>query len=114
LIDENVDDFSLDDVASILLDGTSTETNVTTSGISQCTTSSLVDDDQHDQATIGKTVDFFDSSQGSLWCYCQVDKQDEMVGCDNEECLIQWFHLSCLNLTVEQLLLGDWFCPECS
>ena len=50
----------------------------------------------------------------SLWCYCEQDKPKEsMVGCDNPACQIEWFHLSCLRLTVEQLPRGKWFFPEC-
>jgi len=30
-----------------------------------------------------------------------------MVGCDNEERPIQWFHLCCINFTMEQLPLGE-------
>jgi len=97
-IEDNVEDFSLDE-ASDLLGSTITDANVTTGGISQCTNSSLADDDQHDQASSGVAVDDLNSSQDGIWCYCQENKQDEMVGCDNEDCPIQWFHLSCLNLT---------------
>lgn len=50
----------------------------------------------------------------ALWCYCQQDKPEEsMVGCDNPTCRIEWFHLSCLRLTVGQLPKGKWFCPDC-
>ena len=31
-----------------------------------------------------------------LWCYCKQDKNlDYLIGCDNNCCPIQWFHLSC-------------------
>ena len=53
------------------------------------------------------------NSLQELWCYCQQNK-DEMVGCDNGDCPIQWFHMSCWNLTADELPSGDWFCPECS
>ena len=72
-------------------------------------------DDDQDQMTLRVNEDDLDStSQDGPWCYCQQDRTDQMVGCDNKDCLIQWFHLPCLNLTVEQLPFGDWFCPECS
>jgi len=33
----------------------------------------------------------------NTWCYCGQDETyDYMIGCDNEECSIQWFHLSCV------------------
>ena len=53
-------------------------------------------------------------AKATLWCYCQQDKPEQsLVGCDNPACQIEWFHLSCLHLTVEQLPRGKWFCPEC-
>lgn len=64
------------------------------------------------QATLASNDD---SSDDGAWCYCQEDKPDEpMVICESEHYLIQWFHLSCLNLTLEQLPPGDWFCPDCT
>ena len=35
-----------------------------------------------------------------------------MIGCDNEQCQIQWFHLSCLKLTT-QVPKGKRYCPDC-
>ena len=55
-----MDDFSW--LVCDLLDNTSTETNATTSGISQCSDSSLADDDQHDLAAYEETVDDLNSS----------------------------------------------------
>ena len=43
----------------------------------------------------------------------RVKSIDHMIGCDNAACLIQWPHLSCLHLTLEQVLKGKWLCPEC-
>ena len=49
------------------------------------------------------------------WCYCRQDETyDYMIGCDNEECPIQWFHLSCVHMTMDEVPEGDWLCPECS
>ena len=48
--------------------------------------------------------------KATLWCYCQHDKPYRLVvGCDNPTCRIEWFHLSCLQLTVEQLPRGHGF-----
>ena len=30
------------------------------------------------------------------WCYCHLGDVDDMIGCDNERSLIQWFHYSYL------------------
>ena len=49
-----------------------------------------------------------------LWCYCSRDDvYDNLIGCDNTECKIQWFHLSCVNLNQDQVPDGDWYCFDC-
>ena len=32
-----------------------------------------------------------------------------MIGCDNEGCAIQWFHIYCLDLP--EIPSGEWLCP---
>ena len=55
-----------------------------------------------------------DEATGDSWCYCRKSESiDHMIGCDNAACLIQWFHLSCLHLTLEQVPKGKWLCSEC-
>lgn len=34
-----------------------------------------------------------------------------MIGCDNENCPIKWFHLRCVGL--EKSPEGSWYCPDC-
>ena len=52
------------------------------------------------------------SSSQETWCYCQLPaEEDDMIGCDNRECNIAWFHLKCLRIT--NIPKGKWFCPEC-
>jgi len=49
-----------------------------------------------------------------LWCYCRQDENfDYLIGCDNSWCQIQWFHLSCVKMTMDDVPDGDWFCPDC-
>ncbi len=48
-----------------------------------------------------------------LYCYCNsVENSGIMVGCDNEMCKLQWFHIECLG---EGFVVptGEWFCAEC-
>ena len=46
------------------------------------------------------------------YCYCQEGEHGEMVGCDNDDCSFQRFHLSCLHLTRPPK--GKiWYCPDC-
>jgi len=35
-----------------------------------------------------------------------------MVGCDNPDCDIEWFHFGCVGIT-ENVQKGKWFCPSC-
>ena len=39
-----------------------------------------------------------------VWCFCKQGKSyGDMIGCDNPQCAIQWFHLSCLKLEQHQV-----------
>ena len=51
-------------------------------------------------------------TQHRLYCYCQQPEgTDEMIGCDNPACAIEWFHTSCLKL--KRIPKGKWYCPDC-
>lgn len=45
------------------------------------------------------------------YCYCQNVSYGEMVGCDNDDCPYEWFHLACLGLT--HAPTGSWLCDNC-
>ena len=46
------------------------------------------------------------------YCLCQQVSYGEMVGCDNYDCPIEWFHFQCVGLTEKPK--GKWYCPRCS
>ncbi|KAK9742406.1 hypothetical protein RND81_03G170300 [Saponaria officinalis] len=46
------------------------------------------------------------------YCVCSQVSYGEMVGCDNPECRIEWFHFGCVGL--KEKPKGKWFCPDCS
>lgn len=46
------------------------------------------------------------------YCLCNQVSYGEMIGCDNDDCEIEWFHFQCVNLT--QKPKGRWYCPKCS
>eukprot|EP00011_Vannellida_sp_DIVA3-517-6-12_P006151 CAMPEP_0114625028 /NCGR_PEP_ID=MMETSP0168-20121206/11064_1 /TAXON_ID=95228 ORGANISM="Vannella sp., Strain DIVA3 517/6/12" /NCGR_SAMPLE_ID=MMETSP0168 /ASSEMBLY_ACC=CAM_ASM_000044 /LENGTH=240 /DNA_ID=CAMNT_0001836307 /DNA_START=22 /DNA_END=744 /DNA_ORIENTATION=+ len=46
-----------------------------------------------------------------VYCFCKRVSFGEMVGCDNPECRVEWFHFECVGLT--QSPKGRWLCPEC-
>lgn len=46
------------------------------------------------------------------YCFCKDVSYGEMIACDAPNCPIEWFHYSCVNLTVAPK--GQWYCPMCS
>ncbi|UYV81073.1 ING2 [Cordylochernes scorpioides] len=45
------------------------------------------------------------------YCLCDQVSYGEMIGCDNESCIIEWFHFSCVGLVSKPK--GKWYCPNC-
>ena len=72
----------------------------------------LTNDDTEDQPT-GSTGTA--NEDNALWCYCrQGEDFDQMIACDGEDCAIEWFHWSCVNLNEETVPSGEWYCPDCA
>lgn len=46
-----------------------------------------------------------------VYCVCQRISFGEMIGCDNDDCQIEWFHFECVGLTSKPK--GKWYCPRC-
>lgn len=46
------------------------------------------------------------------YCLCNQVSYGEMIGCDNSDCPIEWFHFACVNLVTKPK--GKWYCPRCS
>lgn len=46
------------------------------------------------------------------YCLCHQVSYGEMIGCDNQDCPIEWFHFACVGLTTKPK--GKWFCPRCT
>lgn len=46
------------------------------------------------------------------YCLCAQVSYGEMIGCDNADCPIEWFHFTCVGLTTKPK--GKWFCPRCT
>jgi inhibitor of growth protein 4 len=45
------------------------------------------------------------------YCICHQVSYGEMIGCDNNDCTIEWFHFGCVGLTTKPK--GKWYCPKC-
>ncbi|GIY25273.1 inhibitor of growth protein 5 [Caerostris darwini] len=46
------------------------------------------------------------------YCFCHQVSYGEMIGCDNGDCPIEWFHFSCVGLSNKPK--GKWFCSNCA
>ncbi|KAF7232884.1 hypothetical protein EG68_09474 [Paragonimus skrjabini miyazakii] len=81
----------------------------TTDGMFEGTTPfGFVSDVKLDNA--GGTV-LEDDEDQRRYCVCNDVSYGDMIACDNPSCPFEWFHYSCVNLTVAPK--GDWFCPNC-
>ena len=51
-------------------------------------------------------------TSNDVYCYCHGPEKGRMIGCDNPDCSIQWFHIKCLKLKI--VPKGNWYCPDCT
>ncbi|KAJ3598016.1 hypothetical protein NHX12_001530 [Muraenolepis orangiensis] len=47
------------------------------------------------------------------YCLCHQVSYGEMIGCDNTDCSIEWFHFACVGLTTKPHMSSDFFVPVC-
>ncbi|CAO1619511.1 unnamed protein product [Parajaminaea phylloscopi] len=52
-----------------------------------------------------------DERDETLYCFCRKVSYGEMIGCDNEDCKYEWFHLDCVGLS--KPLPQIWYCSDC-
>ncbi|CAO4372264.1 unnamed protein product [Caenorhabditis nigoni] len=53
-----------------------------------------------------------EEEQEKHYCWCQLEKEDQMVECENKRCPLEWFHFSCMEMVTAPV--GDWYCSiEC-
>ncbi|KAK4685121.1 hypothetical protein P7C73_g5037, partial [Tremellales sp. Uapishka_1] len=45
------------------------------------------------------------------YCFCNDVSYDSMIGCSNDDCEVEWYHLACVGLKVAPK--GDWYCDNC-
>lgn len=46
-----------------------------------------------------------------LYCYCNKPSYGKMIGCDNDDCKFQWFHMDCIEVPADPD--AAWYCPDC-
>ena len=81
--------------------GTSGSRNGSAGGISESGSDSAGDDKSSDV------------QEQQTFCYCHGPEEGDMIACDNPDCTIEWFHITCLQM--ERLPKGKakWYCPDC-
>ena len=47
------------------------------------------------------------------YCVCRSVSDGKMIGCDNDDCAIEWFHFACVGLNPNAEVKGKWICPPC-
>lgn len=67
----------------------------------------LKEDDNTDQTPFEMPID----PNEPTYCTCNRVSFGEMIGCDNPDCLIEWFHFECVGLTSS--VKGKWYCDAC-
>ncbi|XP_011494864.1 PREDICTED: inhibitor of growth protein 5 isoform X1 [Ceratosolen solmsi marchali] len=70
---------------------------------------------QGDSSTLSHPADVLDmpvDPNEPTYCVCNQVSYGEMIGCDNPDCGIEWFHFACVGLTTKPK--GKWFCPKCT
>lgn len=55
-------------------------------------------------------VNVVDSNE-PLYCTCRKISYGQMVGCENADCPIEWYHFGCVGITAEPK--DPWYCPTC-
>ena len=51
------------------------------------------------------------------WCYCKSSEDyDFMTACEAKDCKIEWYHLLCVNLTMDDVPKDEepWYCHTCT
>lgn len=49
-----------------------------------------------------------------FYCLCRRPDEGGMVMCDNPDCHLQWFHMSCVGVKDDaELAEKNWYCPDC-
>ncbi|XP_014476381.1 PREDICTED: inhibitor of growth protein 5 isoform X1 [Dinoponera quadriceps] len=70
---------------------------------------------QVDATPLGHPADVLDmpvDPNEPTYCLCHQVSYGEMIGCDNPDCPIEWFHFACVGLITKPK--GKWYCPKCT
>ena len=60
----------------------------------------------------GSIADLLNTFPEPRYCYCNTPDIGEMVACEGEYCLKEWFHKTCL-VKKRIKISSEFYCPEC-
>lgn len=89
------------------------EATVLSSTVNQSLSTTTITTVQNNNSQISTTTTTAASSTSNepVYCICQQISYGNMIGCDNVDCKLEWFHFNCVNLTSKPK--GKWYCPQC-
>ena len=62
--------------------------------------------------TEGKADDVTVEDDSKMYCLCGAPSTDQMIGCDDVKCPVEWYHYQCVGLTEDTIPEGKWFCDQ--
>ena len=74
-------------------------------------TKSIVQDSPIGDGVLASTEANTSTNKDAEYCYCGGPEEGAMIGCDNTNCKIEWFHMKCLKISSAPR--GRWYCPDC-
>ncbi|RDD47214.1 Inhibitor of growth protein 3 [Trichoplax sp. H2] len=71
-----------------------------------------VNDEVSERPTTLEISEYVVDPDEPRYCICNQISYGEMVGCDNDDCPIEWFHYACVGISEPPK--GKWYCPQCT
>ena len=48
------------------------------------------------------------------YCFCNNVSYGDMIACDNEVCMYEWFHFPCVGISEKPQAGQLWYCHKCA
>lgn len=90
-----------------------TDENTNSTDVKMHDANSDVDDDSDAASNDVDDEDEIEQEDTRQYCFCHKVSYGEMVGCENQDCPYEWFHLDCVGLKKAPSEKDTWYCSEC-